>query len=223
VIGRLRRAAAALDGDQRLAGALALGLFVTMFLPWYSRSAVGVADGRPVSASDSLNAFQVFSFVEAAVLLVAVAVLVLLFARGEGRPFHLPGGDGTVVAVAGAWICVLVFFRQFDQPEPEAVRGVATSTGVSWGIFITFLVGAALAYSGLRLRGTPEPGPAGPRARPAAEPPTRLQETRVQETRVLDPAAEERERRRRERAARRDDPHRPVVDGGEQLSFDEQE
>jgi hypothetical protein len=37
--------------------------------------------------SRNLNAFQVFSFVEAAVLLVAAAVLFLLFERAEGRDF----------------------------------------------------------------------------------------------------------------------------------------
>lgn len=190
MITRVRRAAAALDPAQRLCGAAALALFVTMFLPWYSRSAVGVAKGQPVKVEDTLSAFGVFSFVEAAILLVALAVLALLFARGERRAFHLPGGDGGVILAAGVWVCLLVFWRQFDQPEAKSAAGVVAETGVSWGIFITFLVGAGLAYSGLRLRGTPEP----------PEPPTRVQDTRVE-------------------APRR----RPRIDGGNQLSFDEQE
>ena len=35
--------------------------------------------------------------------LVAAGVLVLLFARAEGREFNMPGGDGTIVALAGGW------------------------------------------------------------------------------------------------------------------------
>ena len=43
-----------------------------------------------------------FSFVEAGVLLLAGGVLALLFARAEGMRFHLPFGDGTVIAGAGS-------------------------------------------------------------------------------------------------------------------------
>ena len=72
-------------------------LFVTMFLPWYSRTRSSTPHGQRRCRVATSDAFQVFSFVEAAVLLVAVGVLVLLFARAEGRDFQLPGGDGTVV------------------------------------------------------------------------------------------------------------------------------
>ena len=63
------------------------------------------------------RAFGAFSFVEAAVLLVAVGVLVLLFARAEGRAFHLPGGDGAVVMAAGVWVALLLVWRLFDRPD----------------------------------------------------------------------------------------------------------
>ncbi|WP_205697284.1 hypothetical protein [Conexibacter sp. SYSU D00693] len=151
---------------RRLAAAACLALFVTMFLPWYSRSAVGF-DPRarePVKLDDTLNAFQVFSFVEAAVLLVALAVLYLLWAREQRKAFHLPGGDGTVIAAAGIWVCLLVFWRQFDQPDADPVSGIATETGVSWGIFVTFLAGALLAYAGVRMRRDHVPEPPLPAA-----------------------------------------------------------
>lgn len=158
---------------RRLAAAASIGLFVTMFLPWYSRSAVGVdAQGRPVSASQTLNAFQVFSFVEAAVLLVALAVLWLVWSREQQRAFHLPGGDGIVIAAAGAWVCLLVFWRQFDQPDAEPVRGLVAETGVTWGIFVTFLVGALLAWSGVRMGRAHVPEPPLPAAAGGDEPVT---------------------------------------------------
>jgi hypothetical protein len=186
---RIADAARALAPEQRLAGILALALLGTMLLPWYTRSAVGVVDGRPVSSDSTLVAFQVFSFVEAAILLVAVGVLALLFARGEGRAFHLPGGDGTVILGAGVWVCLLVFWRQFDQPEPDAQQGLAVSTGVTWGIFVTFLVGAGLALAGWRLREAHLREPPLPGEGPAGPPPTSVQQTRVQETRVSPPDA----------------------------------
>ncbi len=91
-----------LDRERRLAAIAALALFVTMFLPWYQQNAVVTAAKSQPLVSRNLNAFAVFSFVEAAVLLVAVAVLVLLYVRAEGRRFQLPGGDGAVVLAAGA-------------------------------------------------------------------------------------------------------------------------
>src|SRR5215213_2448724 len=116
-ISRARSAWRILEPDQRLAAYAALALFGTMFLPWYQRTGTAVVRGKPLALSDNLNAFQAFSFVEAAVLLVAAGILLLLFARGERRAFHLPGGDGTVILAAGVWVVFLVFYRQFDKPE----------------------------------------------------------------------------------------------------------
>lgn len=148
---RTSRAWRALTPEGRLAAFAALGLFVTMLLPWYQQNAV-VGSGRAAPlVSRNLNAFAVFSFVEAAVLLVAVAVLALLFARAEGRSFHLPGGDGGVVAAAGAWAALLLVWRLFDKPG-ITTRGVAANVGVQWGIFFALAAAGLLAYAGSRMR-----------------------------------------------------------------------
>ena len=57
-----------------------------------------------------------FSFVEAAIVLTGVAVLFLLRKRAEGKLFHVPFGDGSVIAAAGAWSGLLIFVRLFDRP-----------------------------------------------------------------------------------------------------------
>ena len=41
-------------------------------------------------------------------MLLAFGVLALLFARGEGNRFHLPFGDGTIIAAAGIWAAALI-------------------------------------------------------------------------------------------------------------------
>ena len=66
-------------------------------------------------------------------LLVSVAVLALLFARGERRAFHLPGGDGVVVLLAGAWVAVLVFYRMFDKPGTTRQRAASRRPSASSG------------------------------------------------------------------------------------------
>jgi hypothetical protein len=56
-----------------------------------------------------------FSFVEAAIVLVGLGVLYLLKKRADGEPFHLPFGDGTIVAAAGFWAGFLIVVRLFDR------------------------------------------------------------------------------------------------------------
>jgi hypothetical protein len=177
VVARIARNWRALTPEQRLAAIAALLLLASMLLPWCQETGVAVVQGRPVSIADSKNAFQVYSFVEAAIFVVAIGVLVLLWARAERRAFHLPGGDGTVVMGAGLWVMFLIFYRQFDKPNGRHEGVFSTSVGVQWGIFIAFLIAAGLAYAGYRIRAAhvPEPvtddapPPAPPTGPPAAE------------------------------------------------------
>jgi hypothetical protein len=66
-----------------------------------------------------------FSWVELAILLVGVAVLLLLRRRAQGRPFHLPFGDGIVIAAAGAWSGLLILIRLFDRPLGQGMLALA--------------------------------------------------------------------------------------------------
>jgi hypothetical protein len=149
----------ALTADRRRTALVSLGLFVSMLLPWYSKTDTFVVSGAAKATGQSLSAFQAFSFVEAAVLLVSAGVLALLFARAEGRDFQLPGGDGTIVTIAGAWAAILIFYRLLDKPGLSGNARVTSTVGVQWGIFIALLLALGLAYTGRRIR-------AGERAEP---------------------------------------------------------
>jgi hypothetical protein len=172
VAARLQQAVRALDPDQRLAGLAALGLLFTLFLPWYEATIVGP---RGASTSPTFSAFGVFTFVEAAILLVALGVFALLFARGERRGFHLPGGDGTVILAAGAWAALLLLWRVFDRPDVER----SVQVGITWGFFFAFLAAAALAGAGWRIRQAHRPEPPNPAAAETAVAPPTTAETAV--------------------------------------------
>ncbi|HEY5143680.1 MAG TPA: hypothetical protein VII98_09275 [Solirubrobacteraceae bacterium] len=156
---RLRAAWGELFAEQRLAAVAAIALVLSMFLPWYQQTGFAISRGGTQKVEDSLSAFQSWGFVEASILLVALAVLLLLFARAERRAFHLPFGDGIVIVAAGAWVMFLVFYRQVDKPAGSDTGALKTTIGVNWGIFIAFLLGALLAYAGWRMhsRARPEP------------------------------------------------------------------
>ncbi len=148
-----------LPDDRRLAVGAALGLVVTLFLPWYQETVIASGPSALRSASASLTGWGAFSFVEAAVLLVAAGVLVLLFIRAEGGVFHIPGGDGGVITAAGVWTCVLILWRMFDK-EGTSVHGQYTTTsGIEWGIFVALAVAGLLTYAGTRIRIAHQPEP----------------------------------------------------------------
>jgi hypothetical protein len=149
---RLTHAWRAMHADQRLAALAAVGLLLTMFFPWYGLQSLNRKTG--VIYSHSISAFGDVSFVEAAIFLVAAGVAVMLIARAEGREFNLPGGDGTVVMVAGAWAALLIFFRVFSRPS-----GDGYPVGIEWGFFLAFVAAGALAYAGWRMRAGERPPP----------------------------------------------------------------
>ena len=137
-----------------------------------------------------------FSFVEAAIILTGGGVLLLLRKRAEGKVFHIPFGDGAVIAAAGAWAGFLIFVRLFDRPFGMSVLAMCCA--------------AVLLLAGLRERavrppddlpkGTADPGPApapppdpdervapaAPRRTPA--PPQDTAETQALPAKVLPPA-----------------------------------
>jgi len=216
---RLRTAHAALDRDQRFAAAAALGLLLAMFLPWYEKNVVIAGSKRFVS--DSISAFGAVSFVEAAIFLVAAGVIALLLARANERPFHLPGGDGTVIFAAGLWATALIFYRVFDRPD---VSGEGGTVGIQWGFFVAFVAAGALAFAGQRIRvagrpeprlpaAEPEPPPSPPPAPGSAEARSRararaLVRDDVQSAAVPHSEAQTEVVARRDRAVRREDARR---------------
>jgi len=149
--------------ERRLAFGAAAGMFLTLFLPWYRVTVVQVDNGHTshyrLPSTQVFSGWGAFSFVEAAVLIVAVAVMVLLFLRAEGKAFHLPGGDGTVILLAGAWISFLVIWRMFDKSGLSGAGQVALSTGIEWGIFVSLLMAALLTYTGIQVRRAHIPEP----------------------------------------------------------------
>jgi len=159
VLGRIVRDWRALTSEQRLAAVAAILLLLSMLLPWYQETGNAIVGGKLARIDDSKSAFGVYSFIEAAIFVVVVGTIALLWARAERKAFHLPGGDGTVIMGAGLWVMFLIFFRQLDKPNGRKEGMIQTSVGVQWGIFIAFLLGALLAYAGYRIRAAHVPEP----------------------------------------------------------------
>jgi hypothetical protein len=143
--------------EMQLAALAAILLALSMVLPWYQKSYF--QNGKVVQAN--VSAFGVFTFVEAAELLVAGAVLFLVWARAQQRGFHLPGGDGVAITLAGGWAVLLLVWRLFDKPD---IQGAGATMGIQWGIFGALLAAGALIVAGARVRAVHAPEPPNPAA-----------------------------------------------------------
>ncbi|MEO8689512.1 MAG: hypothetical protein ABI611_15035 [Solirubrobacteraceae bacterium] len=169
LVGTLR----SLPPESRVTGGAAAALVFSLFLPWYQVSFF--SGGKAIS--DSRSALQVFTWVEGAILLVALAVLSLVWARAQRQAFHLPGGDGFVVSVAGGWALALIVWRLFDKPS---VHEKAATVGIQWGIFLALLLAAGLVAAGARVRAAGRPEPPNPTAdEPEWEVPARARRERA--------------------------------------------
>jgi hypothetical protein len=148
---------AGLSKELQLSALAAIALALSLVLPWYQKSFFQA--GKVVQAN--VSAFGVFTFVEAAVLLVSLAVLFLVWARSQQRAFHLPGGDGVAITLAGGWAVLLLVWRLFDKPD---IQGAGATMGIQWGIFGALLAAGALIVAGARVRAVHAPEPPNPAA-----------------------------------------------------------
>lgn len=109
-----------------------------------------------------VSTFGPFSFVEAGIVLIGLGVLVLLKKRADGALFHLPFGDGAVIAVAGSWSALLIVIRLFDRPLGQNL--------------LALVCAAILVLAGLRERSRRPMDDVAHRHPPAAPPRPRAQE-----------------------------------------------
>jgi hypothetical protein len=165
-IAKAGEALAALDPEQRLAAAGAIALAISLLMPWWHAPLLDV--GR--------SGVGKMTFLEVALLLISASVLVLLFNRAEGRRFHLPLSDGTLIAAAGAWACFLVVFRMLDPPSltvHTSKGAIRTDYELRWGIVLALASSVVLLVSGVRARRKHHRGESEAQAADADATPTR--------------------------------------------------
>jgi hypothetical protein len=143
------------SGDMS-AGVGGVVLLISLFLPWYGVS-VNVAG---FSASESASGWEVFSFIDILLFLIAVAATVLVVLKAMGQlPAEVP--VPLVLLSLGALGVLLIIYRLIDSPAPSNLPDeVDVSRKI--GIFIGLIGAAGVTYGGWRANMET------PRAQPAA-------------------------------------------------------
>jgi hypothetical protein len=116
----------------------------------------------------AISTFGPFSFVEVAEIAVALGVLALLRARALGKQFHLPFGDGTVIAAAGIWAALLIVVRLFDRPLGQNLLALVCAAIL---VFAGALERAKRPADDLPPQASPPPPPPPRPQAPAQRPP----------------------------------------------------
>jgi hypothetical protein len=156
-----------LSTGEVIAAASGLALLVVMFLPWYG---VDVNVGG-FSASESANAWEVFSTIDVLLFLVAVVAVGAAAAKlADVVPEGLP--VAAIVTGAGALALLLIVFRIIDVPGPDIPEIVESNVdfGRKLGLFLGLLAAGGIAYGGYRsMTDAEQPAtPAEPAPPPAA-------------------------------------------------------
>jgi hypothetical protein len=135
-----------LSRGELIAGGSGVALLVVMFLPWYG---VDVSIGG-FSTSESGSAWEVFSYIDIVLFLVAAVAIGLAVARlaDVALPPDLP--VATIVTGAGVLAVLLVLYRIIDVPGPDIPAIVQNNIdfGRKIGLFLGLLAAGGVAYGG---------------------------------------------------------------------------
>jgi len=134
-----------LTQGEKIAGVSAILLFIFMFFDWFSYSISGGSFG--ISAGG--NAWDTLDFIPIVLLITIIATIANAAIEASESDIETPVHGATVVTVLGAISVLLILFRIIDPPG-SSVGGVSVDVSIEFGIIISLLAAAGIAYGGYR-------------------------------------------------------------------------
>jgi hypothetical protein len=134
-----------LTQGEKIAGASAILLFIFMFFDWFSYSFSGGA----FTVSNGGNAWDTLDFIPIVLLVTVIATIANAAIEASESDVETPVHGGTVVTVLGAISVLLILFRIIDPPG-SSIGGVSVDVSIEFGIILSFLAAAGIAYGGYR-------------------------------------------------------------------------
>ena len=136
-----------LGRGEKIIGVSAVALFIFMFFDWFSVSISG-GDGAFAGSVGSGNAWEVLDNIPIFLVITILAALAVVVLRLIDSNFEAPTFANTVVAALGAVSVLLILFRIVDTPGGGSFGGVSVDVSPAFGIFISLIAAAGIAYGG---------------------------------------------------------------------------
>ena len=127
---RLGRAWRALGPEQRLAAIASIGLFVSMFLHWYS---AGIGRVPGVRFRSAVNAWQAFAVSDIFILIAGLFGIAILVVTATQRTASLAQSVSSSSVIPVFVAAVIILFRTLDPPSVRTIID-----GFSGGGFLIF-------------------------------------------------------------------------------------
>jgi hypothetical protein len=124
---------------EAVAAGSGLALFILMFLPWF-----GVSED-PVS--ESYNAWASFGLIDYLLFLAVVIAIGQAIVRAADAMPELGQPPGAIVAGAGGFALLLIFFRLISTPEVDFL-GQSVASDRKIGVLLGLFAAAGIAYGG---------------------------------------------------------------------------
>jgi hypothetical protein len=129
-----------LRAGEWLAAAAAVGLVVSLFLPWYE-------------AGDSLHGFEALTVVDVLLVLAALVGIALAVLQATRTSPALPVAFGVLTIAAGFLALLLVAFRLIDAPRAD--YEIAYGAWLGFVAVVALTAGGWLSIKDERVRGLP--------------------------------------------------------------------
>jgi hypothetical protein len=137
-----------LNTGEKIAAGSGILLFIFMFFDWFS---VSISGGGGFSGSagggSAWDALEFIPIVLVVTILVALAVAALRLSDSTYEP---PVSANMVVAALGALSALLILYRIVDAPGGGSFGGFSVDVSPAFGIFISLIAAAGIAYGGYR-------------------------------------------------------------------------
>ncbi len=137
-----------LTQGEKIAGVSAILLFVFMFFNWYGVTISG--GGQTLAVGGGGNAWDSLDFIPILLLIAIVATIGIVAVEASESDVDMPVHGATIITVVGVISFLLILFRIIDTPTFASYAGVSAEGSVEFGIFISLIAAAGMAFGGWR-------------------------------------------------------------------------
>src|SRR4051812_30130022 len=137
-----------LNTGELIAGIAGLVLLIDLWFKWYG---VKVSGGggllKGFSIGVSASAWQVFSFIDILLFLIALLAIGVAVMRAMDRMPEMPYPPATLIAGAGGLALLLILYRTIDTPiDTHGVNGIDVTR--KFGLWLGLIAAAAITDGG---------------------------------------------------------------------------